>query len=252
MAKIVLKSYDEINKSRKKSRRILVLLSIPFIVSIGLFSMKAFSMYVSAEQTISVYKKGDFVKSIETAKEQKVNNFFEPWLAYYNLGTSYAAQKNYDQSETELVHALEIVGNNLNQCYIRSNLSIVYEAQGDIFTQNGDSAKAKQRYALVKKVISEAPEECFPPSSGGKGSEKSESSKAGKQMDETEKRVKGKEDKASGKTDPATTSDPASGDEQDDTRKIQEQIDQSNTDRTSKENSERGNAPEKIPAPKPW
>jgi tetratricopeptide (TPR) repeat protein len=241
MAKMVLKSYEEMNKSRKKSRIILVLLSIPFIIAIGLFGIKAYMMYSQAGTTISTYEKKDFNQSAIESAKQKENNLFEPWLAYYNLGTSYAAEEKYNEAEPELVKALGMVENSLKQCFVRSNLAIVYEKQGDTATSTGNQAESENRYALAQKVIEEAPEECFPPSSGGKGKENSETSDAGEDMDETSDRVGDKQDEAKGEEGDEGNETPESPKpEESGTDKIEEQLEQSNTDRTNKENSERG------------
>lgn len=251
MSKIVIKSFEEVNKERKRNRIILLIVSLPLMVIISLFGVKVFSMYANVSSVITKFEEEKFEAASHDAVEQKNANFFEPWLAPYNLGTTYAADGVYDLAEEELLDALELTMDSLNQCFVRSNLSLTYEANGDLLKSQDKHKEADKKYALALKVISEAPPECFPPSEGGSGDEDSESSEAGKNMAETEERVEGKEggdepedaqpeeEEGEGETPEETPED-----------KIKDQLEQSNIDRTTQENSERNSG---MPqAPKPW
>jgi tetratricopeptide (TPR) repeat protein len=257
MAKIVLKSYDEINRDRKRLRIILILASLPFLIVIGLFAAKAASMYLNAQSSIDNFEKKDYSASAQSAEKQKVTNFLEQWLAYYNSGTALSAEGKYEKSISELNTALNYTQGVIpNECYVRANLALSYEKYADELKNAGDTLNADKNYWSASNIVEQAPMECFPPSSGG-NSDSDETSQTGESMDKTKERSdsKNSENQEEPSDDPSTpgdepTEEPGEGEAQSDRDKIQEQMDESNADRREDEAADGDSSQQ--PNSKPW
>lgn len=255
MAKMVLKSYEEINRERKRLRIILIVASLPFLVVIGLFATKASLMYINAQNSINHFNEKEYVASSDYAEKQKVTNFLEQWLAYYNSGTALSAEGKYEESISDLNKALNLVQGNIpNECYVRANLSLTYEKYGDKFTADNDTLNADKSYLASSHIVDEAPPECFPPSSGGSSSDE-KTSETGESMEETKERSDSKTSGGSSEEPSEQPSEEPAENEsenqaQSDRDKIQEQMDNSDADRKEDEAAQ-GDSSTK-PNSKPW
>lgn len=245
--KLVLKTYEEINKDRKHMRKLLLLISIPFIIIIGLLLFKTTSMYVLAGQTISLYEQQEYEKANDKATEQKSVNLLEEWLAYYNSGVSLSAQNKHPEAIEEYKKAKHLVGNKIPAlCYIDANLALSYEKNGDLLVERGNRIEAEKNYLLAIELSENALPECNTPQSGG----------TGESLEETGDSSSGKiESLAENGEDDSSTGTPSSPEENsspsgEGREQIQEQLDQSDSDRRVDEQTE-GNEG-KEPASKPW
>lgn len=253
MPKVKIHSFEEINQTRRKVRRIILLISIPFLAIICLFGYKVYEMNMNAEIAAKAYAEKNYGRSIEASKKE-FSNFFEPWLAHYNAGTAYAGNKDYDNAADEFKTALTLTDTEANVCKIDSNLAIVYEKQGDEATKKGDQPTATEKYSLSLQVISGAPKGCFPPPpppEGSKNNNKAPSgsggTKAGEEMNQTKERVNkklnpndsGDPSNNPGQT-PSPTPQPQPSEDPNGQEQVKKQLEDSNSDRTNKENSERG------------
>lgn len=249
MSKMVIRSFEEENKRRKTLRTVLFLISVPFLIIILLFAFKVLTITINANESVNTFEKKDYAASEVAASKQKENNFIQPWLAYYNSGTALTGGGKWADGIGELTSALDIAGDGIAQCKIRANLAIAYEGYGDEFKASENTVDADTQYAKALEIIAKAPSDCFPPASGASQAEE------GQSMDQTDKRVKGKQsDDGSG--DPATpTEGETAPTDQGETpeEKIQKQLDQSNDDRSTKESEERGSSSAPAtPVDKPW
>jgi tetratricopeptide (TPR) repeat protein len=255
MAKMVLKSYEEINRDRKRLRLILILASLPFLIVIGLFAGKAATMYINAQNTIDTFNDKSYSASANNAEKQKVTNFLEQWLAYYNSGTALSAEGEYEKAIPELNQALSYIqGSVPNECYVRANLALTYEKYADKLSAEGDTLNADKNYWSASDVVDKAPQECFPPNSGG-SSTSEETSETGESMEQTKERS---DSKNSTNSEDGTSEEPSEGEEPDngedeaqsDRDEVQEQMDNSDADRKQDEASEGDGSTE--PNSKPW
>lgn len=265
MPKVKIHSYEEINQTRRKARIIILLISIPFLAVICLFGYKVYEMNMNAEAAAKAYAQKDYTRSVESSKRE-YSNFFEPWVAHYNSGTAYAANKDYNNAVQEFKTALTLTDTQANVCKIDSNLAIAYEKQGDEATKQGDKPTATEKYSLSLQVISGAPKGCFPPpppSQGSKGNQKpstgSSGTKAGEEMNQTKERVNKKlNPNNSGNPtnnpsqNPQSTPQPKPSEDPNGQEQVKKQLENSNSDRTNKENSERGNTGGSSTTDKPW
>lgn len=196
-------------------------------------------------------------------------DFTEPYKAYYNAGTAYAQHNDYNSAELFLSTALAKVDYVYSECYIRNNLSIVYEKQGDYYADSELMETAQSYYDKAVQTVAEAPAACFPPpppSGGGGGEEENESgeggsdqesdsrggeglpdheatpdvSSEGEQMDQTKESSQGKSD--------GISNDSSSGKEQ-----VEGEVEGNTSDTSNKNDQEQQqeNQPQQ-PVDKPW
>lgn len=250
MSKMTIRSFEEENKRRKTLRLVFSLVSVPFFIIILLFGAKVLTMTINATESVNSFEEEEFTASILAANKQKENNFLQPWLAYYNSGTASTGEGNYERGISDLDKALELVGDSVNQCQIRANLSIAYEKYGDEFTAVENTIDAEAQYALALEAIEQAPSDCFPPNSGSSESEEGES------LENTGERVEDKQGGGEGGDTPATPEEgegeesPAEASPEE---KIEEQLEQSNEDRAGNEAEDRGSETSpNTPVEKPW
>lgn len=96
-------------------------------------------------------------------------DFMEPYKAFYNAGTAYAQQQDYESAELFLTEALAKVNYIYSECLIRNNLSITYERLGDYYAESEQMSSAESYYDKAVVTVQEAPLECFPPPPSGGG-----------------------------------------------------------------------------------
>jgi tetratricopeptide (TPR) repeat protein len=258
MAKMVIRSYQEINVRRKKLRLILFLFSIPFLAFIILYAVNTTTSYQTADQSIDSYNKEEFKDSQAFSEKLKNGNFFEKWKVYYNSGTAYLADGKYNDAQNDLETALLTVPNGVKECPVRSNLVLTYEAQGDQAVIDADQMTADAKYKAALDIISEAPEECAPPSPNSGPAEKQAEDGTPKTLQESKDRISeklGQEPEQPSDTpddsQEAETETPSR--DESDQEKIERQLEQSNSDRNNNESDKRGeNSQTEEPVDKPW
>lgn len=250
--KVIIRSFEEENKRRFKLRIIFLIISLPFLLILGLFAAKVFTLFVDTSNAINSYETGNYEEATESLIPQKETNFIQPWLVYFNLGTVNTERGEYADGLSDLRVALDLVGNDLvGECTIRANLAISYERYGDFFNAEGDVEQADTNYQLAVEVVETAPPACFPPSSGGTGSEQGES------LESTGERA---EDKQSGDGEEEESPDGENGESESPAKtpeeQIEDQLEQSQEDRESIENLDREEAGtgggQNEPYEKPW
>lgn len=192
-------------------------------------------------------------------------DFMEPYVAYYNAGTSMAKANEPNAAERLLDTALSKVDNDYNECYIRNNLAKVQEQLGDGYMLADMASTAETYYNKSVTTIQESPMVCFPPppSGGGEGEgdsesepqegeednpltpqdQKPEDSENGENMKETEERSKEKEQDAKD----------AQGDSSNGKDQVEQEMDQSKSEMDNKSDTEgqEQNKPQNQ-VDKPW
>jgi tetratricopeptide (TPR) repeat protein len=265
MAKMKLLSPEELNKKRKHTRLAYSLAALPIAILILLLGVKVFSMYWDGHNVVSSYSKKDYSNSQKAAEQSKKINFLESWRAYYNSGTAYAADKKYDNAQQDLETALDLVPSGLNECAVRSNLAIVYEKQGDAYSQSGDETKKLLKYAAAQQTIQKAPQECTspPPPEGNDGDQKQQGGAgdgSSEALKDTQKRLDEKQNSDSGSSSGNSSNQsgntPSTGESSDESgrEQVEKQLEQSNADRSNKESSDRGqkDGGQQNDTQKPW
>lgn len=147
------------NRRRRRIRRWVAIATLPLTLAALLFVGKLLSMYSFAHQSISTFIAGDYAESEAAARGQDWLNWFQPFLAPYNIGTALAGAEHLDEGRADLERALPLA-QGLEVCFVRINLSVVIERQGDAAQAEGDAATAAQRYGEALQITVETPKEC--------------------------------------------------------------------------------------------
>ncbi|WCM55753.1 hypothetical protein [Microbacterium sp. EF45047] len=147
------------NRRRRRIRRWIAIGTLPLTLAALFFAGRILSIYAFAHQAISSYIVGEYAESEAAARGQDWLNWFEPFKAPYNIGTALAGAEKLGPARAELEEALPLASG-LDVCYVRINLSLVIERQGDAAQADGDAAKAAQLYGEALEITMETPEEC--------------------------------------------------------------------------------------------
>ena len=263
-------------------KRIVALLIILSMVGILFLVRMVFVMGVSSYINAEAKKENgnlEFIAAYYTAQAM-TGDFMEPYIAYYNAGTSLAKANQPELAEHMLNMSLSKVDYAYNECYVRNNLAKVQEQLGDYYMVSDMASTAETYYAKAIITISESPAVCFPPPpSGGSGDggeepqepgdgqsgdggeepkeEKSDpngdpltpqddtpkDAENGENMKDTEERSKDKEGKAQ----------EAQGESADGKEKVNKEMDQSKSEMDNQEDlSEQKENKEPTQVDKPW
>ena len=147
------------NRRRRSIRRWIAIGTLPLTLAALLFVGKLLSMYAFAHQSITAYVTGGYAQSEAAARGQDWANWFESFKAPYNIGTALAGAEELDAARAGLEEALP-QASGLDVCYVRINLSLVIERQGDAAIAEGDAAAAAEFYGEALQITVETPEEC--------------------------------------------------------------------------------------------
>ncbi|WP_300268206.1 hypothetical protein [Microbacterium sp.] len=147
------------NRRRRSIRRWVMIGTLPLTLAALLFVGKVLSMYAFAHQAITSYVADDFAGSTTAAQGQEFINWFQPFVAPYNIGTALAGSEDLDGARAKLEEALPLA-HGLEVCAVRVNLAIVIERQGDAAVTTGDGTAAAELYGEALLITAETPEEC--------------------------------------------------------------------------------------------
>ncbi|GAA3934420.1 hypothetical protein [Microbacterium soli] len=147
------------NRRRRSIRRRLAIGTLPLTLAALLLTGKLLSMYAFAHQSVSSFLVGGYAESEDAARALDILNWFETFKAPYDIGTALAGADRLPEARAELERALPDAAG-LDVCYVRINLSLVIERQGDAAQAEGDGARAAELYGQALQITVETPEEC--------------------------------------------------------------------------------------------
>jgi tetratricopeptide (TPR) repeat protein len=179
---VLLKS----NASAKRTRRRLILFSLPVVLLALFVAWKLLSMPLLAQRGIDAYDQGRFESSVEASDSLMFLNVAETWIPYFNRGTAHAAGQAYSDATDDLAKALERAPQE-RRCDVRVNLALAWELQGDSYFQAGYFTGAIKLYETAKAVLDAGADEgCFEqqPSEG-----RNEQQPSPREPDETAERL---------------------------------------------------------------
>jgi len=157
-----------VNRRRKHLRKWMLIAIIPVAIAILLYGVKVVSMTAFAETTLKTYTNGDLTTAQQSASRLKFANWFEPWKAYFDNGTTMVALGSYDLAVPELdeARARYESGKDLKakeikevSCKIRGNLAIAYEGLGDNQITDKKIDEAQKSYDSAKSIIKDCDDE---------------------------------------------------------------------------------------------
>jgi len=149
------------NRRRRSIRRWIAIAGLPLTLVALLFVGKMLSMYVLAHQSITHFVTGAYAESESAARGLDVVNWFQPFVAPYDIGTAMGAgeAEKLPAARAELERALPLA-EGYEVCYVRINLSLVMEYQGDAALAAGDGPRAAEFFGEALQMTVETPEEC--------------------------------------------------------------------------------------------
>lgn len=141
----------ERQRAARLRKRFMLWAIFPAVLAL-LLAAKLISMSLIGNATVASYAEGDYERALNSAQQQKIVNIFERWKAPYNTGTSYLQLGFHDEARAELESALPLA-DAAAQCYIRANLAIAIERQGDAKLEAGDRAAAEEFWRQALAVL---------------------------------------------------------------------------------------------------
>lgn len=81
-----------------------------------------------------------------------VLNWFEPWIAHYNVGVALYYQDNWWEAEAQFETALPLAPEP-RKCTVALNLAWTLEAKGDSLRKRGDGQSATLAWGEAKEVV---------------------------------------------------------------------------------------------------
>jgi tetratricopeptide (TPR) repeat protein len=162
--------------SAKRTRRRMILVSLPVVLLALFVAWKLLSMPLFAQQAIDAYDEGNYDRAVETSDSLMFLNIAENWIPYFNRGTANAAAQSYSDATDDLAKALERAPEE-RRCDVRVNLALAWEMQGDSYFEAGYFTGARKLYETAKAVLDAGADEgCFeqqPPEQEEQGEEES-------------------------------------------------------------------------------
>lgn len=153
----------ESNRKRKRVRKWIALCSIPLVLTAAVVSGKILSMYMFAHFTVTAHVSGDAEGTIRNAEWLSPLNWFEPFIATYDLGTGLAAGVKLEDARVRLEEALPLAVGSLQECAVRMNLTLVIEAQGDVKKEADDTEGARSFWLDALDALEQQPDTCNTP-----------------------------------------------------------------------------------------
>lgn len=124
-----------------------------------LLVVKIASMLVLALLVSASWASGDAPAARRFAELQLVANVFEPHKAHFNVGTAAAALGDLPAATDALTEALRLTPSD-DECSVRVNLALVYEARADAATEAASSALADEHRLNALATLDAAPPAC--------------------------------------------------------------------------------------------
>lgn len=233
--------------SRRRLRRILLIAFVPFAIAGMILSAKLFGLSPTAQSVIRSYDLGSFDRSVQQAEAMQSWNWFEPWIAYFDRGTAYAANGYYNEAVEDLEKAFDQAPAD-KRCDVAVNLSLSWELLGDSYVEQGLFAGAQKLYDTARAVIDAAGPECQGPDAP---KNEEEGRAAGQELSDAAERLAEKSDRSGAFQ--GDTGDPAApADTQDQLDRLGQQDQDAADEKAEQQGQERGEDSQGGYTDKPW
>jgi tetratricopeptide (TPR) repeat protein len=212
---------------------------IPAILVAAFMVIKVTSMNFFAGAVVSSFASSEYTSSQQNSDRLKLINAFEPWIAYYNSGTSLLALGAFFEAAKDLEVSLTLTADPLIKCDIQANLAVAYEQYGEELIIDDQFDEAQAYFDRAQEVIDSTDERCR---------DGETNPDAANSLNNTQDRLDGKEEE-----EPPPPQEPEPSERQQE--ELQEEIDQNREDQQEQEDQQRaggGGLPESEPIDKPW
>ncbi|EWT01931.1 hypothetical protein N865_12505 [Intrasporangium oryzae NRRL B-24470] len=242
----------------RRRRRRLLLGSAPVVAMLVLLALRLLTLNVVHGQTRAAYDAGDRQATLHSAARQGWLNVVETFRAPFANGDAHVLGGHFDLARPWFEQAFELVPKGgIDECKVRVNLGLTYEALGDAAKARDRTLEWKQFYDKGIAVTRGRPPLCDAP----------EGSDTGRQLQQAEQRMEQKDAGQPGDTQPAEpqqsdpeaaprpepSPDPGRTPSQQDQERLQEQQRQNTIERNLEQGQ--GDLPPADPGqtyPRPW
>ena len=155
---------------QRRRRRRLLLGSLPVVVLVVLAALRLLSLNVVAGQTLAAYEAADRAGTQEWGERQGWVNIVEQFRSPFAIGDAHVLTGNFEHARPWFEQALEQVPKGgIDECKVRVNLGLTYEALGDAAKAKGRTTEWKQFYEKGIQTTSQRPPLCDAPEGGQTG-----------------------------------------------------------------------------------
>lgn len=239
-------------------RRRLLLASLPFVVLVAFVATRLVTLNLVHNQTLAAYQAGDPAATSTWAERQGWVNVVEQFRSPFAVGDAHALAGQFEAARPWFEQAFEQVPKGgVDDCKVRVNLGLTYEALGDAAKARERTAEWKQFYDKGITITQERPKLCDAPEGG----------QTGQQLKEAEQRMQSKNQNQQPAptnpqpTDPAQPADPPPTSDPGKTpsEQLQELLKQQQQRNTTERNQQQNNDDRTLPdggdgsgVAKPW
>ena len=168
---------------QRRRRRRLLLGSLPVVVLLVLVALRLLSLNLVASQTLAAYQAGDRATTQEWGERQGWVNIVEQFRSPFAIGDAHVLTGSFEQARPWFELSLEQVPKGgIDECKVRVNLGLTYEALGDAAKAKERTAEWRQFYEKGIQTTSQRPPLCDAP----------EGQQTGEQLQQTQQRLEDK------------------------------------------------------------
>jgi hypothetical protein len=154
----------------RRRRRRLLLGSAPVIVLLVIVAARLLSLNLVHDQTLDAYRAGDKPRTLLWGERQGWVNVVEPFRSPFAIGDAHVLSGHFDLARPWFEQAFEQVPKGgVDDCKVRVNLGLTYEALGDAAKARERTDEWKQYYDKGITITKERPPLCEAPDGGKTG-----------------------------------------------------------------------------------
>ncbi len=154
----------------RRRRRRLLLASAPVVVLLVLVAARLLSLNLVHAQTLAAYEAGDKPRTLTWGERQGWVNVVEQFRSPFAIGDAHVLSGHYELARPWFEQAFEQVPKGgIDDCKVRVNLGLTYEALGDAAKARERTDEWKQFYDKGIKITKERPPLCEAPEGGQTG-----------------------------------------------------------------------------------
>jgi hypothetical protein len=242
----------------RRRRRRLVLASLPVAVLLVLVATRLLTLNLVHDRTLEAYTGGDAERAMTWAQRQGWVNVVEQFRAPFAVGDAHVLTGHYALARPSFEEAFALVPKGgVDDCKVRVNLGLTYEALGDDAKARERTDEWKQFYDKGIRITKERPPLCDAPEGGQTGDQLQQAQQRMEQKsaDAPPDQGQGTEDQPQGPTpQPTPTPDPGQTPSQEQQDYLQEQQRQNTIERNQQQGQDDRVQPgdDGQTYPKPW
>ena len=154
----------------RRRRRRLLLASAPVVVLLVLVAARLVSLNLVHAQTLAAYEAGDKPNTLTWGERQGWVNVVESFRSPFAIGDAHVLSGHFELARPWFEQAFEQVPKGgIDDCKVRVNLGLTYEALGDAAKARERTDEWKQYYDKGITITKERPPLCDAPEGGQTG-----------------------------------------------------------------------------------